>query len=103
MKKNKIDRWAVYNICGHEVTVSKMRACDNEWFCSYVTIKGSRVLNDAHLNYPTYRDGDKFGYDTVHAYNDKQTQVEKLSDAVEQIQHGIEQALKVLDLNQHRQ
>jgi len=94
--KKKIDRWAVYNIHSHEVTISKMKSGNSEWFCSYVTISGSKYLKDEYLNYPTFRDGDEFGYDTAHTYNDKQSLVEKLNDAVEQVQDGIERALEVL-------
>ena len=97
-KKKSIRRWAVYNIYGFEVTISRNVSGDSEWFCSYVTIPGSKVLKDEWLNCPTFRENDEFGYDTAHAYNDKQTLAEKLDDAILQVQHGIEQALKVLEI-----
>ena len=90
--------WDTLYLHGEKVTISRMVVSGKIWFSSYVTIEGSEALRDDYLNNPTFRKGDEFGYDTNHRYNDKQSEAEKLSDAIHQIQSGIEQVIKVFDL-----
>ncbi len=98
MKKSVVKKWDEININGYDVTIARNegREVGQVWFCSYVTIKHSQYLDDSILCYPTFRDGDEFGYDTNHSYNDKQSEAEKLSDALRQAQDGIKEALKVI-------
>lgn len=60
-------------------------------FNAYAELKGSEALSDSFLSHPTFRSGDWVGVDTAHSFNEKHTDVEKLSSALSQIQYIIEE------------
>lgn len=57
------------------------------WWCAYVTLNG--VLADEYPH-ETFREGNKVGIDTNHAYNMNMTMDEKFEDAKRQIHAVIE-------------
>ena len=57
------------------------------WWCAYVTLNG--VLADEYPH-ETFREGNKVGIDTNHAYNMNMTMDEKFEDAKNQIHAVIE-------------
>lgn len=76
------------NILGQEVEVVRIKLERRTWFCAYATLEGAKVLSESFLNV-TYKEGDKVGVDTAHAFNDKHTQEQKLASALNQIQNTI--------------
>ena len=64
---------------------TKKKHLERTWFCAYATLKGSENLSESFLGHPTYKEGDKVGVDTAHAFNEEQTLDEKLRSALTQI------------------
>lgn len=65
------------------------------WFNAYVELKGSESMSDTYLGYPTFRKGAWLGVDTNHAFNQNQSEAEKLRSALGQIDSVIESWKKV--------
>lgn len=84
------------DIRGKNVQIVRNESDKNVWFCAYVTLKNSSILNDSALSHPTMREGDIVGVDTAHAYNMQETESEKLLDAINQIDWIIKQAGEIL-------
>jgi len=77
------------NIEGFEVEVVLLQDSKRKWFCSYVELPNSKILREDYLDYPTFREEDKIGFDTAHSYNEKQILYEKLWDALAQVERAI--------------
>jgi hypothetical protein len=86
----------IINVAGKEVNIREMDLHTEIFYNAYVELKGSHMLSDEALNYPTYRNEDIVGVDTGHTYNEDQTPAEKLIDAIKQITEVIQAADKVL-------
>jgi len=70
------------------IAIKKVESRSNhftDWFCAYVILKGKKIIDSDVLSYCTYRDGNIFGIDTAHFWNEKQTEEEKFEDAIKQI------------------
>jgi hypothetical protein len=81
------------NIAGNAVEVRRgvrPRAGDGEvaYFCAYTYLSKSEAFSDSYLG-ATFKEAGWVGVDTCHSYNDKQTEAEKLADALEQIEQAI--------------
>ncbi len=95
LKGLKSEPYLNLNINGFEVEVRKadytrtkgksMKLVKTIYFNAYVELKGSNILSESFLNYPTYREGDVLGVDTNHAHNDGQGEADRLADALQQI------------------
>jgi hypothetical protein len=81
-----IKKWLTLNILNQSVTIKRIETGKRIWFCAYVELKDSNVLNESFLGYPTYRKEDVVGVDTGHAFNENHTEAEKLSSALSQIE-----------------
>ena len=55
---------------------------NQEWWCAYVYL--DRII-DGELVGETYRDGNTYGVDTNHSYNEDMSMEEKKQDAIKQI------------------
>ena len=82
----------IINVAGKEVNIREVDMQIEIFYDAYVELKGSHLLSDEALDYPTYRDDDIVGVDTGHAYNEDQTPAEKVIDAIKQITEVIESA-----------
>lgn len=59
------------------------------WFCAYAELKGAEVLSESYLHV-TYKEGNKVGVDTNHAFNEGQNEAQKLASALHQIEYTIQ-------------
>lgn len=86
----KEHRWSIFNIMGYRVEVRRMEGNERVWFTAYVRLRNSKFLSDNFLSHPTLREGDVCGIDTAHSFNEDQSEAEKLSSALHQIETVIE-------------
>jgi len=89
-EKAQSEPFANIDLMGQEV---HFRRCDNGkdvWFCAYVNLENSRFIKDGKIGYPTFRKDDILGVDTMHAFNEKDIEIQKFISAIMQIQHVIE-------------
>jgi len=84
------DKIKTVDICGHEVSLEKVKSSTRQWYCAYCTIKNSKYLNLGKFADCTYQEGDTFGVDTCYPYLDRRTLVQKRLSAVRQIRGIIE-------------
>jgi len=92
-KENLITR---VEIEGYNVEIYRFENKNEFWFSAYVKLTFSNILKDDVLGYPTYRKGNIVGVDTGHAFNQKQTEVEKFVSVITQITHTIKQYKKLV-------
>ena len=94
------DEFSIFNIDGVRVEVRKCKMQDLKggmvWFNAYAELEGSKSLNDDFLDNPTFRSGDVVGVDTMHSYNEGQSNEEKLSSALHQIEYIIKSWKKAI-------
>jgi hypothetical protein len=95
MANNGAKPWAKVNVNGFEVEIFMMERKTESYFCSYVTLPGSQIMNDSYLGYPTYREKDEIGFDTAHTRNIKMSPSEKLMDAINQAENAIKKYKEV--------
>ena len=86
----------IINVAGREVNIRESHQHGSPHYTAYVEIKNSHVLADSVIGYPSIRENDILGVDTLHIYNEKQTPAERLIDAIKQITKVIQCADKVL-------
>ena len=63
----------------------------DKWVCAYVDLKGVKE-KEYGLDCQTFHDGDTYGVDTAHSWNDGMTLDEKRENAIEQIKRLIKSA-----------
>lgn len=75
----------IEDVEGHDVTFLKITLVDHAWITAYVRF--DEPLNRDEYGYPTetYEEGDVYGIDTAHLYNERMTIQEKIVDARRQI------------------
>ena len=101
--KNKSNDFAskslgLINVAGKQVNIREIKLGNEAiWYNAYVDFKGSSAVKDDYISWATFREGDIIGVDTMHSYNDEQTQAQKLIDAIHQIEHIIEKLNEVLE------
>ena len=86
----------IINVAGREVNIRESLVHGSPHYTAYVEIKNSHFLADSVIGYPSIREDDILGVDTLHIYNEKQTPAERLIDAIKQITEVIQSADKVL-------
>jgi hypothetical protein len=79
-----------YRIRLVKMTLSPMPS----YYCAYVDLSDIDALISGHSFGETFREGNTFGVDTAHMYNDKMSLEEKRQDAIRQIRGVIEEAIE---------
>jgi len=86
-------------ISGQTVDIFKVVSDRRDWFCSYVTLKNSAFLNESVLFFPTFREGNKIGFDTAHICNEGQTEAQQLMDAIRQAVNAINRWKEIMEVD----
>ena len=86
----------IINVAGREVNIRESEELGSPHYTASVEIKNSHLLVSSVIGYPTLREDDIVGVDTLHTYNEHQTPAERLIDAIKQITEVIQSADKVL-------
>ena len=86
----------IINVAGREVNIRESQKRGSPHYIAHVEIKNSHFLADSVIGYPSIREDDILGVDTLYIYNENRTPAERLIDAIKQITEVIQSADKVL-------